>query len=719
MHDITHWPDCGSCSLFVAVVLVNYNAVSLCRPQGDVRKMASNTEYADLEIRILERQDQGYPVELTVDGEREFPRGFLSPAIAAWQPSADAAADGDHLFQSLFADAALAAAWAEVRGLHPDRRVRLRLDATVPELHALPWELLREPRPDAVPVDLAASAATPFSRYFAGAWQPGSPILRRPIRMLAVIAVPDDLDSLGLSPFDAEQELTVLRQALSSLDMELDVLPAPCTLSAVEAALAKGYHILHFVGHGGFDPESRQAAIVLADPQNRAQVVTDRDFAAMLDRLQSGEAQERRLRMIYLDGCETAARDAADAFRGFAPALVQIGVPGVLAMQERIAVATSQRFAQVFYGQLLEHGQIDVACNRARAAVLTAQLPGASAPVLFMRLRNGRLWYEAGFAGDDDGQWQALLSALRSGRCTPILGPELANFVMGSRREIAERWAQRYGFPLAPHDAENLASVSQFLAVKFGSVFPRDELTAHVRQELCRRFGAKLAEDCSQLALDELFSAVAGLHHDTGSANPYRILAELPVKLFLTANYSNLLADALHAAAKEPRVEYCRWNEFLQTEPSIYDQEPGFRPAVAQPLVYHLFGNLRQPDSIVLTEDDYLDYLIGITRDQELIPGAVQSALANSALLFLGFKLEEWEFRVLFRSIIHKPGSGLLSRYKHIAVQINPEDSRIEDVERARQYLESYFQKADISIYWGSAEEFIAELGQRWQEGRP
>jgi hypothetical protein len=35
--------------------------------------------YADLEIRILGLQSEGYPVELTLNYEQEFPGGYLDP----------------------------------------------------------------------------------------------------------------------------------------------------------------------------------------------------------------------------------------------------------------------------------------------------------------------------------------------------------------------------------------------------------------------------------------------------------------------------------------------------------------------------------------------------------------------------------------------------------------------------------------------------------------
>ena len=59
----------------------------------------------------------------------------------------------------------------------------------------------------------------------------------------------------------------------------------------------------------------------------------------------------------------------------------------------------------------------------------------------------------------------------------------------------------------------------------------------------------------------------------------------------------------------------------------------------------------------MLTEDDYFDFLIGVTANKDLIPKPVRRALADSALLFLGFQLDDWDFRVLFRSIAGQEGA--------------------------------------------------------------
>ena len=94
----------------------------------------------------------------------------------------------------------------------------------------------------------------------------------------------------------------------------------------------------------------------------------------------------------------------------------------------------------------------------------------------------------------------------------------------------------------------------------------------------------------------------------------------------------------------------------------------------------------------------------------------VQTALSARLLLFLGFQIDDWSFRVLLRSIVGLRGSSLRKKYAHVAVQFDPEGDRTSDPEAARRYLEQYFGKTDISIYWGRTEDFMRELRDQWNE---
>ncbi|MEI2692690.1 MAG: hypothetical protein V9H69_24385 [Anaerolineae bacterium] len=126
--------------------------------------MAHTPDFADLEILIRRQEAQGYPVKLVLDAVRILGDGLLDPACLPQDFLLDAQATGEQLFDCLLAGASLRDAWYTARGGHPQRRIRLHIDAGAPELHALPWELLRDPGDDkSTAQNLAAAADTPLS----------------------------------------------------------------------------------------------------------------------------------------------------------------------------------------------------------------------------------------------------------------------------------------------------------------------------------------------------------------------------------------------------------------------------------------------------------------------------------------------------------------------------------------------------------------------------
>jgi len=332
-----------------------------------------------LEIRLLDRTEAGYPVEMTLTNTQQVFRGQLAASVLPWNATGDARADGQRLFTALFTSADLIKGWGVAQGKSKQKRLRLRIDPL--ELHALPWELLCDE------IDLlAADADTPFSRYLAVSREWGAAIDERPIRVLAVISNPIDLEEkYGLPQADVDLETQALKAAIGAA-AQLDFLAAPITLDRLEAELRKGYHVLHFIGHGAFNARTKQAALYMQDAAGNAQRVLDADFAGMLNRLQTPP------HLVVLAACQSAQQSTSAAFTGLGPQLVQIGLPAVIAMQENVTVVTARQFAATFYQRLLEHGTVDLAMNEARGTLITNGRFDAAVPVLFMRLPDGRLW---------------------------------------------------------------------------------------------------------------------------------------------------------------------------------------------------------------------------------------------------------------------------------------------------------------------------------------
>jgi hypothetical protein len=677
--------------------------------------------YADLECGLHRRDMNGYAVELRFNrpGEDAETRllgdkpGLVPFAVdhlhaLAYNP----AAYGEQLSKHFFNDEDVHTAFAQARGaaqaLQVPLRLRLFIGPSAPELHRLHWETLRDPQDGSL---LLTSEHLLFSRYLSSFdWRSVRLRPQAALRTLVVVANPTDVTTYKpgeqpLTALDVPQELARAREGLGTIQRQELASGGSATLLNLSTSLRQGYDILYLVCHGALI--RGEPWLWLEDDTGQTHRVAGREFVTRVRELQQCP------RLVVLASCQSAGSGAEGrtnddgALAALGPKLAEAGVPAVVAMQGNVTMQTVAQFMPAFFQALQRDGQIDRAMAVARGAV--RERPDWWMPVLFMRLKSGHLWYVPGFAEQRRGmeKWPALLSNIRKGRCTPILGPGLTESLLGSRRDIARRWAETYHFPMAPHDQEDLPQVAQYLAVNQQPMFPREELLEHLRQELLRRDEMAVPVSPQTPSLETLLTDLGKQRRACNPAEPHRVLADLPLPIYITTDFSNLLAEALQAADKEPQVELCRWNDEIELIPSIYDTEPTYRPDAQRPLVYHLFGHVKEPASLLLTEDDYFDYLIGVTSNKDLIPVAVRRALTDTALLFLGFQMDDWNFRVFFRSIMSQEGRGRRRGYAHVAAQIDPEKGRMLKPERARQYLERYFQDADISIYWGSPEDFV------------
>jgi hypothetical protein len=687
------------------------------------------TGYADLEIGLHRRDAENYGVELRFlhpEGDADVRLIGAIPALVQFdldrlrELAGDAEAYGQMLTDSLFANSEVREAFLQARtsaqSLDMPLRLRIFIGPSAPELHRLRWETLRDPQDSS---HLVIGEHLLFSRYLSSLdWRPVGLRPKVDLTALVVVANPEDVadwqpGDQPLAPLDVEGELERARAGLAGISITSLASEGSATLERITAELREGADVLYLACHGAL--LEGEPHLWLEDEEGQADVVAGTELVTRLREMR------KRPRLVILASCQSAGQgdsarsDDGGALAALGPRLSEAGIPAVIAMQGNVMMQTVAEFMPTFFRELQRDGQIDRAMAVARGTV--RERADWWVPVLFMRLKSGRLWYAPGFSGEHRGleKWPALVRNIQQGRCTPILGPGLTEHLIGSRQQIARRWAEVYQFPMAEHDKENLPQVAQYLSVNQDAMFLRDELEAYLCREIRERYGIDSGEDGCVTSLNELVSTVAAQFRLSDSAEPHRVLARFPLPIYITANFGNMLAEALEEEGKEPKVELCHWNEYMEGLPSVYDDDPEYRPSEQSPLVYHLFGHLKEPDSIVLTEDEYFDYLIGVTRDKALIPLVVRRALADTALLFLGFRMEDWDFRVLFRSLMSQEGRRRRSRYAHVAVQIDPEEGRIQEPERARRYLESYFQGADISIYWGSVLDFIRELDERWE----
>lgn len=686
-------------------------------------------ECADLEISLRRRDAVSWSVELRYTQPGNDVETELSPPgpyLAEIDPRRLDALDGEEYGRALSAGLfehgvgeAFRSAVATAQSAGAPLRVRLIIGSDAAVLHGLRWETLRDPDRDST---LLTNEDLLFSRFLSSQdWRPVGLRAREDLTGLAVVAGPTDLGSIDagrpLAPVRVEEELARAREGVDSL--RLTTLPgdAQPTAANLIAHVRRGYDVLYLVCHGYVVND--EPVLLLVDEEGHAVPLLGSDLISQLRDL------SQLPRLVFLASCQSAGagsdRRSEDAgvLAALGPRLAEAGVPAVVAMQGNISMGTAATFTKAFFESLDTDGLVDRAMAVGRAAV--RDRPDWWAPSLFMRLKSGRLWYVPGVSPDGKtfDKWPSLISSLSSGMCTPIIGPGISDALLGTRQEIAGDWARSYGFPMAPHNRESLPQVAQYLSIHQGWPFLRSQLETHLRRRLLDRYQQDLPDELrtSDASIEELIAGAWDAVHRRETVEPYSVLAQLPVPVYVTTQPSRLLARALTEAGRRPEVELCRWNGEDGWTESVFDRDPDYRPTPERPLIYHLLGTLDQPESLVLTEDDYFDFLIGVTRNQDLVPAVVRRRLSDSALMFVGFRLDEWDFRVLYRSLMSSEGGNRRRGYTHVAVQIDPEEDATTDAGRARTYLEEYFQDSRVALYWGTTEHFIRELQREW-EGR-
>jgi CHAT domain-containing protein len=125
--------------------------------------------------------------------------------------------------------------------------------------------------------------------------------------------------------------------------------------------------VVHFMGHGRFDPGNGTGALALVDPEpgGRYEWIDERRVAAAM--CPDGGAP----RVVVLHTCEGGRADTTFRFAGLAPELISRGVQCVVAMQYPIRNDTASRFSTALYTALATGAQLDEAVQACRNALVS------------------------------------------------------------------------------------------------------------------------------------------------------------------------------------------------------------------------------------------------------------------------------------------------------------------------------------------------------------
>lgn len=282
---------------------------------------------------------------------------------------------GQALFTALLGTPPVAARYAASALAAGKLRIILRINS--PKLATLPWEAMYDPDARHYVCDRHL-----LVRHVPAPVAPAPLTVSLPLRVLGVSSAPQDQLELN-----AQREREDLESALAGLIRQglAEVTWTPsASWDGLHQMLMNGpWHVIHFIGHGSFDPDDDEGVLVLEGEDGRSHVVSARQFANLLQQAQPMP------RLIVLNACSTAAASADDLFAGTASALARSGMPAVAAMQYAVSDKAAIEFARGFYSALARGRGVDEATYAGRLAIVgtgTRTLEWVT-PVLYLRSR--------------------------------------------------------------------------------------------------------------------------------------------------------------------------------------------------------------------------------------------------------------------------------------------------------------------------------------------
>lgn len=285
-----------------------------------------------------------------------------------------------------------------------------------------------------------------------------------------------------------------------------------------------------------------------------------------------------------------------------------------------------------------------------------------------------------------DRHWISLVASIRHGQSVLILGPEIP--ITGQSIDS---------------QVESATSFCSALTAK---------LTAELEEDNRRVTGETLATVAQQYEDADGFGANAlraSAEHFYKSprftpSDVHSAIASFPFSLIITTCHDDLLIQAFKKAGKNPVVYRYHMRGDKRDNPEI---TMPYSPQ--SPLIFHLFGDAQRPGSLVLSENDLLDFLMAVVSERPPLPNSLQRALkkAGQSFLFIGFGIKNWYLRVLLKVLVrslelNRSGAAIAT------------ESLRELTQQDRERIVLFYQRGTrIEVEDTDVEIFLNELSRR------
>jgi predicted RNase H-like HicB family nuclease len=192
-----------------------------------------------------------------------------------------------------------------------------------------------------------------------------------------------------------------------------------------------------------------------------------------------------------------------------------------------------------------------------------------------------------------------------------------------------------------------------------------------------------------------------------------RMLADMEFPIVITTNYDHLYEQALDRKAEAEKAAGKTVTKYKVSvfSPNLSEKLPTIDcdaiPDPKQPYILKIHGDIDKRESIVLTDEDYIQFLLRMSDQEPYYPFGdnVLGHLMKWSTLFVGYSLMDYNLRLLFKTL----------RWKLDASQIPPTfsvdkkpDVLIRDVWESQRRYVSFI----VLNLWDCIPKLHADLGK-------
>jgi hypothetical protein len=380
----------------------------------------------------------------------------------------------------------------------------LTINSEHPTVLGQPWELLHDPAGTYLFLEQPRISVRRRLAGAGGGRRPFDVTAKDQLHLLVVVSRP--IDATFIDPRADPQAVLDALEAEAPGRVTVEFL-RPATLihllTRLEDKRRPVVDIVHFDGHGIYDPDGRLTAQTTRGPvpaglsdlirqhtggtgaQGYLLFEQEDGTAAYIPASLLGEALHRQhIGLVVLSACQSATIGGDEPMGSVAARLTHAGLPSILAMTRTVLVPTTRALFSHFYGELARGHAVGTALDNARRALyldsargvrprgmgrITLRLQDWFVPALYQAGRDTALLTEAPMATHTPSRWGNLTAVQESGfhgRRRELWAIERA-FVRGTRRLVVHGFGGQGKTALAEEAGRWLSRTGMFARVCF------------------------------------------------------------------------------------------------------------------------------------------------------------------------------------------------------------------------------------------------------------